>query len=50
MSRNERNLWRACFWVSIAAIIFHTITANFAAACMSAVAALAHSQILELTK
>lgn len=50
MSRNERNLWRACFWFSVLGIIYYVASGNFAAACMSAVAALAHSQILELTK
>lgn len=50
MSRNERNLWRYCFWFSILGIIYYAVAANFAAASLAAVAALAHSQILELTK
>ncbi len=50
MSRNERNLWRAFFWFSILAIIYYAVAGNFAAASLAVVAALAHHEILELTK
>lgn len=50
MMSNRRRLWRISFWLSIFSCVISILGGNFSTALALSLSAIAHYEILELTK